>query len=91
MITLAKKQKNPKMVRGYWKVLAIIFMIYALLNISINVYDYYSYENYLEKEKTCAYDFCSESLEYIYEDDLCECYDLDLIGNYVLTKKTYLK
>lgn len=73
-----------------WKVIAIIFIVLFILE---NVWFIWAilYTNHEEARiKTCYYDICSENYDAAFEDDICTCYDLDTLGNYVISKTEYM-
>lgn len=44
-----------------------------------------------DKINTCYYDICSESIDAVYDDNICICYDYDMMGNLITTKTEYMK
>lgn len=74
-----------------WKTIAIIVLILFIIENLIIGYGFYINKQEIEKQNMCFYDVCSESYDAIYENDICTCYDLDMLGDYMVTKEKYLK
>ena len=77
------------MEKNVWKLLAIIFFILFFVETSFLVWSYVQLTNEQEKNYECLYNFCSDNYDATYSDGICTCYDLDVMGDYVLSKTTY--
>lgn len=65
-----------------WKVLSIILIMILVLE---NVFIIYSI-NLVDKEKkdtlVCYYDVCKDYPQSTFVDNLCTCYEKDILGNF---------
>lgn len=77
-------------VKGYWKVLAIIFIIIFILENAFFVWAYLSVVQEEKQTNYCYYDVCEDYPQAYYLDKLCTCYEYDLIGNLQVAKQKYL-
>jgi len=78
------------MVNG-WKITAIVFIILFCLVVSFNILSWWAYESETKKINECYYDICEQYTEAYYEDGVCKCYEVDLLGEYTLAKSKYMK
>ncbi len=74
-----------------WKITAVIFIILFSCTWIWALYSIYSYSAEEERYYECQYDFCGEYPAAELIDNICYCYDYDLLGEYVLTKTEYMK
>ena len=74
-----------------WKVLAIIAMILFTLLLIFNIWAVAYTNHNLKKENICFYDICAKYPDAYYLDNICTCYDYDVIGNLVVSKSEYMK
>lgn len=74
-----------------WKAVAIIFIILFVLETAIVVGTVVWAANDTEKQYECYYNVCSENYDAVYQDNVCTCYDLDVMGEYVISKTEYMK
>jgi hypothetical protein len=74
------------------KVTAIIFIILLFLLETIYiVWSFLYYYSEQEKTSICYYDVCEDYPEVLYQDNICYCYDYDVIGNLQVVKTEYMK
>ncbi len=73
-----------------WKAIAIIFIILFTLLIVFGIWAV-AYANHdLKQQNICFYDICSGYPDAYYFDQICECYDYDVIGNLIISKSEYM-
>lgn len=73
----------------HWKTLAIIFMVLFLLE---NLFFGWSLYLVNQEEKNindCYYNTCNEYPEATFEENVCTCYDYDLMGSLIVAKTEY--
>jgi len=73
-----------------WKIIAIIFMILFLIETSLVIWSFWYASRENERAYECLYDICSDNYDAWYEDEVCTCYDLDMFGEYVVSKTKYM-
>lgn len=73
-----------------WKILAIVFIclfvaetVYVGWGVALLKADE-------EKEFECLYNICGENYDVTYDSGVCTCYDLDVMGNYIVSEYTYM-
>jgi len=64
-----------------WKIIAIIFIILFAIIIGIFIWSYNYTSNETERTNICYYEFCKDYPQANYADNLCTCYDYDLLNN----------
>lgn len=74
-----------------WKIIAIIFITLFVIETSYVFYAVYAYNHELDKTNICFYDICSEHPDAEYYENVCYCYDYDLMGELVVVKSEYMK
>ena len=74
-----------------WKTLAIIFGILFLLETSFWIYSYNVVTKDEENMNICYYEVCGEYPQAFYEDNICHCYDYDILGELVVSKSKVIK
>lgn len=79
------------MERHGWKIFAIILLILFLLETSLMIFGMYLNEKDKDKMNTCYYDICTEYPEAYIVDDICICYQYDLLDNLQIAKQVYIK
>ena len=72
-----------------WKALAIIFLILFIVETAFVVWSIYYTMREDAKLGDCYYNFCQGSYDAKYTGGVCTCYDLDMMGNYVVNKTKY--
>lgn len=83
-INIEHKQRNA------WKTIAIILIIIFGLEIIIMVWAWKSVEKENKLTNICYYDVCESYVDAGYNDGVCFCYELDVLGNYVIGKTEIL-
>ena len=71
--------------------MAIIFLIFILLENLVFVLAYLSVVEDEEKSYECFYEICEDYPDAYYENALCSCYDYDVLGNLIVAKQKYMK
>ena len=74
-----------------WKTLAIIFIVLFIAILLFNIWAVTLANNEEKQKNICYYDVCSEYPDAYLENDVCFCYDYDVIGNLVVSKSEYMK
>lgn len=74
-----------------WKTLAIIFAVAFILENAFFFWSYYITEKQYDDELTCSYEVCAEYPQSLFEDGLCTCYSLDVLGEYQPDKYKIIK
>jgi len=77
--------------KSYWKTVAIIFMLLFFLETGYFAYVKYSYNQEIEKTNICYYDICAENPGAELINNVCFCYNYDVMGEYVLAKTEVMK
>jgi len=76
---------------GKWKTIAIIFIILFTLETAIVLWGVIENNHQTKNMNTCYYDFCSNYSDAYYVNDVCTCYDYDVMGNEVVAKTKYMR
>jgi hypothetical protein len=74
-----------------WKILAIVFIVLFILETAFVLWSINNYNKEIENQNMCYYDICGEYDDAVYQDNICYCYDIDVIGNYKVAKTEVLK
>ncbi len=74
-----------------WKIIAIVCLVITTLIIVSNLINYISYLNEEKKINECLYDICNDYPDADYEEDICYCYDYDVLGELFLADTKYMK
>ena len=74
-----------------WKTLAIILIIIQIIEIIWIGFGYYLLVKEENMAKECYYTTCAEYPEAYIDEDICTCYDYDVLGNLVVAKTKVLK
>lgn len=83
--------KNYEKPYRRWKAVAIVLIIFTLVMIAFTVVALIEEKNYTDKVNTCYYDICSTYPDAWYADDVCTCYDYDVLGDLMVEKEEYIK
>jgi len=73
-----------------YKILAIVFIALFLVENIFFGWAYYSTYQQNKKTNICFYDICEQYPEATYDNEICTCYDYDVLGNFVQVKTKYL-
>ena len=74
-----------------WKVIALVIIIlFAVENIFIGFIIYIAAAE-AKAERECYYNFCGEYPDASYNNEICYCYDYDLMGELNIVKTGVLK
>ena len=79
------------MERTSWKILAIVMIVIVVAETGLIGFFYYIGNQEIEKQNMCYYDICSGSADALYEDNVCFCYDYDVLGQLAISKTYYMK
>ena len=74
-----------------WKAIAIFYTVIFLVLLAAWIVGTVSYNQEEEKTNICYYDVCEIYPEADYTDDVCTCYDYDVLGDYIVSKQEYMK
>ena len=74
-----------------WKIIAIIFIVLFLVETSFFIFSIAVAKIENNKIKNCYYEICEDYPEAELIDDICYCYDYDLLGQPVLAKEKWIK
>ena len=74
-----------------WKTLAIIFFILFTLETLFIIWGVSLVTDEENKTLECYYDICSDYPDALYEGNVCYCYELGVLGDYVIAKTEVLK
>ena len=44
-----------------------------------------------DRANQCLYNICAKYPQAYYEEDVCTCYEYDVLGNYQVAKEVYMK
>ena len=75
----------------FWKVSAIVFFILFVIILTYNIWAISLYLDEEGKIAECYYDICKDYGNAIYENNVCGCYEPDLMGGWAIAKETYMK
>ena len=78
------------MEKTFWKSLAIILLVLIIEENLLIGWGMYELEKEEKETYNCYYNTCSENYDADYSEGICTCYDLDMVGNYVIVKTEYL-
>jgi len=79
------------MEKSTWKILAIIFITLFVAESTFMLWAYKLAIAEEEKELQCIYDVCGEYPYGEYYNNICICYDYDLLGQLIEAKTEYMK
>ena len=79
------------MEKKYWKAIAITFGISFILMVLINLLSIATQIKESERTNQCYYEVCEGYPEATLIEDICSCYDYDLIGDLVVAKEKYMR
>ncbi len=78
------------MEKNGWKTLAIVFMVLFFTFVAFGVYAIIDENNKYDKMNTCYYEICGEYPEAGYENNVCSCYDYDVLGYLQVVEIKYM-
>jgi len=78
------------MVNG-WKLTAIVFIILFGILFTYNCWAIYYWNDLDKQTNICYYDVCEIYPDAYYDDDLCTCYEYDILGELIVAKTKYMK
>jgi hypothetical protein len=73
-----------------WKITAIIFMALFFTFMILGIYGVIEGNKEIRKTNICFYDICGGHDDAEYLDDVCVCYDYDLMGYLQVVKTKYM-
>jgi len=73
-----------------WKITAVIFMILFILETTYIIWAFWYVGREEQRTYECLYDICAENYDAWYDEGVCTCYDLDMYGEYVVSKTKYM-
>lgn len=73
-----------------WKIIAIVFMVLFFSTWAFISWGLWLNNRDLKQQNICYWDICGDYPEAEIVDNVCHCYDYDLLGDYVHAKSTYL-
>jgi len=79
------------MEKNVWKGLAVVFIILFIIENMFFIWAYFSLEAEEDKINDCLYNICSEYPDAEFFEDVCYCYDYDVIGDLVVVKTEFMK
>jgi len=74
-----------------WKIIAIIFIILFTIETLWISYGLYLIQKEEAQVNECYYNICSDYPEAQVQNNVCFCYELDLLGEYVIAKTEVIK
>ena len=74
-----------------WKMIAIMSIIINIIMIVLWIWVYMDIIQEEEKTYECYYEVCDGYHDAWYENNVCTCYELDVMGNYVVEKEKYMR
>ncbi len=77
--------------KNKWRTIAVVCMVITFLIILFNIINYVSYEKETDKINECYYDICNDYPDADYLDDVCYCYDYDVLGELVVADTKYMR
>lgn len=66
-----------------WKIVAIIFILLFVAETFFMIWSVMYSNSEEEKTLICYYDVCEEYPDAWYENNLCTCYDYDVLGDLI--------
>ncbi|HDK42037.1 MAG TPA: hypothetical protein ENG87_01555 [Candidatus Pacearchaeota archaeon] len=81
--------KKEKVSRG-WRTLAIILLILSVSMIILTIISIHQNTQQVKNTNICYYDICSDYPDAYYENDVCTCYDYDVLGNEQVAYTEYM-
>ena len=76
--------------QGY-KVLAVVVIIVWLFTVGLVWWIYNLGVQEYEQESECYYDLCNQYADAWLDNDVCFCYEYDMLGEAVVAKTTYMR
>lgn len=73
-----------------WKAVAIIFIILLFVETSYLAWSLWYVAREDKRGYECLYDICADNYDALYDTQICTCYDLDLMGEYIISKTKYM-
>jgi len=73
-----------------WKILAIVFMCLFATWVGIGIYVSIQDSAEFDKMNICYYDICEEYADAGYSNNVCSCYDYDMLGYLNIEKTEYM-
>ena len=74
-----------------WQIIAVISWFITGSLIGLIIWSYNDLVDEEEKTYECYYEICTDNYDAFYENNVCTCYDLDIMGEYVVDKQKYMK
>ena len=78
------------MEKSGWKRLALVELVLILVFIGLMIIGTYAIEKEERMQNECYYDICSTNEEAYLLEEVCYCYDYDLMGELQVTDQRYL-
>ena len=79
------------MEKNGWRIIAVVCIAIVALIIISNFVNYATYEKEEAKMNECYYDICREYPDADYSEDVCYCYDYDVLGDLIIVDTEYMK
>ena len=74
-----------------WKVIAIVFITLFIFQNLFIVFSFMSVSAEERQIKECFYEICEDYLDADLVDDICYCYDYDVLGELYVAKEKWMK
>lgn len=74
-----------------WKIMAIIELVLLIVGIGFLWLSLHIANQEVEKQNICYYDLCGEYIDAWYSENICYCYEEDVLGTLVVAKSQYMK
>jgi len=75
----------------HWKIIAIALLVLFIAENILFGWALWSVSQDEKKTKICYYDICSNYVDADYMDNVCFCYERDVLGNLIVSKTEYMK
>ena len=74
-----------------WKLIAVIFIVIAILESILICYSLISYSNQIKETNECFWDICGDYPDAQYDNGICSCIDYDMFGNEIISHTEYMR
>lgn len=75
-----------------WKLIALIEAVILFSGLALTIFSYYSEKKVEDSRLQCFYEIYPDCYDAYYDQDLniCQCIEIDILGNEKISKTTYM-